>query len=642
MKNIFFIFILFILSTSHLLGDNTNIDNLHDKLNSNISEIEKGKIYSDLCWILRWDSTEASLKYGNKAIEIFENNNNLVERCKIYNRVGLLYRNTSNYIKSLTYFYKVLEIAEEPFCNEEIGHAYNNIGYFFYYIEQKSNSLNYFFKARDYFQKSNSKIGISYNLQYIALCYESMGKLDSAIMFNYECLDYRLKMNNNKDIINTLINTSNIHFKLNNIDSCYIYLKRAESYLTKSDYIQISHINYRLGIYYDKINDKTQAIKYFELANNNNADKNYPCYDKACEYLYRLYQERNDMKNSYKSLELSLITNNFIKNNFNKNNIGFTALEFEKNRIENQKKIEIKEYEYKIRQQRILTITLIIFLLIGAILVYILYKNYILVTKTNYLLSLKNEEIKVKELSIETKNNQLNELNKTKDKFFSIIAHDLRTPFIGFMKLSKIILNDDDIKNNSRIINYVQLIYDSAKNSQKLLDNLYEWTKSQSENLDFKLESLNLHNLLNNNIEIFNFQSITKKITITNHVNYDYNVFVDKNMANTIFRNIISNAIKFTDTNGNIDIYANRKGNFIEIIIEDDGVGIRENNLKDIFAIKVKTFSKDTEGNTGTGLGLILCKEFVEKNEGKIWIESTEGIGTRVHIILKHFNNHLF
>ena len=145
MKNIFYIFILFILSISNLSGGNISIDNLHDKLNSNISEIEKGKIYSELCWQLRWDSSDASFKYGQKSIEIFEKNNNLVERCKIYNRVGLLYRNSNNYIKSLTYFYKVLEIAEEPSCIEEIGHAYNNIGFFFYFIEQKSNSLNNYF-----------------------------------------------------------------------------------------------------------------------------------------------------------------------------------------------------------------------------------------------------------------------------------------------------------------------------------------------------------------------------------------------------------------------------------------------------------------------------------------------------------------
>ncbi len=223
---------------------------------------------------------------------------------------------------------------------------------------------------------------------------------------------------------------------------------------------------------------------------------------------------------------------------------------------------------------------------------------------------------------------KLKEINATKDKLFSIIAHDLRSPFNSIIGYSEELIENVKDNDNTESEKFSAIINSSAKNTLVLLDNLLNWAKSQIGQTIFKPEKIVLLEAIQEIIEISNPTANIKNISL-NHKHLDnIEVYADANMLKTVLRNLICNAIKFTNINGNINISAIPDQKQIEITISDNGVGISEEKINKLFKIDSDFITKGTENEKGSGLGLILCKEFVEKHNGKIWVESEVGKGS--------------
>ena len=223
---------------------------------------------------------------------------------------------------------------------------------------------------------------------------------------------------------------------------------------------------------------------------------------------------------------------------------------------------------------------------------------------------------------------KLKELNLTKDKLFSIIAHDLRSPFNGILGFSELLiesLKDFEITKSKK---YVSIINSSAKNTLALLDNLLNWAKSQTGQINFNPQKIILSSIIREILEHSNSIATVKQITLIHKQTDKIEVYSDKNMLKTVLRNLITNAIKFTKSGGCINIIVITKQNHVEISISDNGIGINEEKLKTLFNISSNTTSLGTENEKGSGLGLVLCKEFVEKLGGCIWVESEVGKGS--------------
>jgi PAS domain S-box-containing protein len=231
---------------------------------------------------------------------------------------------------------------------------------------------------------------------------------------------------------------------------------------------------------------------------------------------------------------------------------------------------------------------------------------------------------KAENLIIESEE-QLKELNATKDKLFSIIAHDLRSPFNNIIGLSDLLL--ENIISFEESEKYIKILNSSAKNTLVLLDNLLNWAKSKTGHLRFKPENILFSEIILKNISLNRLLAETKNISINYFSSDDVEVYADENMLKTVLRNLISNAIKFTNVGGNIKIYAILKQDHVEITISDNGIGMNEKKRKSLFDISSKT-TLGTANENGSGLGLVLCKEFVMKNKGEIWVESEEGKGS--------------
>ena len=256
-------------------------------------------------------------------------------------------------------------------------------------------------------------------------------------------------------------------------------------------------------------------------------------------------------------------------------------------------------------------------------------KNHIDLYNSQHELKLLNERLSASE-------NVLKLANDTKNKFFSIIAHDLKSPFSGFMGLSDMLANNMDKMKPEMIKTISKTMNEESQRIYNLLENLLEWSNTQIGLSDVNLVQIDLLELSTGAIETFLQNANLKNIKLNNNIPKNTLVFADNYMLNTVFRNLISNAIKFTRQNGQINISTieNTGNRTYTVVIEDNGIGMKETVLKHIFDIGSKHTSLGTANEKGSGLGLVLCKEFIEKMSGRIFVDSEYGQGTTFYFTL--------
>ncbi len=237
--------------------------------------------------------------------------------------------------------------------------------------------------------------------------------------------------------------------------------------------------------------------------------------------------------------------------------------------------------------------------------------------------SLAEEALKKREI-------QLGELIATKDKFFNIVAHDLKNPFTSLLGSTELLYNNINQLNNEEIRKLAKIINESSKSGYTILQNLLDWSRSQTGLLKFNPEKINLKKLIDENVSNLKLYAANKEIAMhSDHgTDKDINIFTDKNMLNTVLRNLLSNAIKFTHRNGNVNVGISREDDEVIISVKDTGTGISEENIEKLFRLDTRFQLPGTDNEQGTGLGLKLSKEFVGKLGGRIWVESVENKGS--------------
>lgn len=245
--------------------------------------------------------------------------------------------------------------------------------------------------------------------------------------------------------------------------------------------------------------------------------------------------------------------------------------------------------------------------------------------------------VQEKNIQIETQKDQLIESNATKDKFLNIIGHDLKNPIGSIYNFTNLLYSNYLKYDDEKKLQYLNIINESSKSTYTLIENLLTWARTQTGKIAFEPEIINVADLIKKVTSSLNAQLLKKNITVETSDCRDCLIFADENMMQTVFRNLISNAIKYSNKNQKIEIFYQSTEDYIIINITDYGIGICEENLKNLFKID-KTFSyPGTENEKGTGLGLLLCKEFVEKNHGFIRAESSVGKGSTFFVTLPKF-----
>lgn len=240
---------------------------------------------------------------------------------------------------------------------------------------------------------------------------------------------------------------------------------------------------------------------------------------------------------------------------------------------------------------------------------------------------------------LDATNEELKELNATKDKFFSIIGHDLKNPFNSLLGMNELLIQNAERYSPEKIRYFASQMYDASKNAHNLLENLLEWARIQRGELEVELVKINPSEIINEVKQLTEPLANSKNINLQTAPEVNHPVLADKEMLKTILRNLVSNSIKYTHPQGTIILYTQKRGQFLQFTVSDTGMGIPAQYIDKLFEIDSNLSKEGTGNEKGTGLGLILCKEFVEKQGGKIWVESEKGKGSEFHFTMPLWKN---
>jgi len=571
---------------------------------------------------------DSSLKYSLKLLDLTKDRNDHW-RLLAYQSVGSAYHDVGDHEKAVESYFKALKIARKESHTSE-AMVTINIADTYKAIENYNRAKVYYHSAIDAFLKS----GLPKRLDsiYLAAVYTNLGdlhiireKYDSALNY-FNRAEYWAEatdMNSYLAIIrgNRAICLANLGQETNagiEILKAINYLETNKQWATAVEFLQ-----YMIDIYKER-GEYDKAIEYgkkgLELALQHGYKKEIKNLSKR---LYEIKKLEKDPVAALKYHELYVVYRDSILNRETLQKIADQRTKFEVG----QKQTEVDLLTAEKKTQRILLIaigggTILIVMVLGLV-----YKNNRNKTRINKIL--------------EDQKQQLEELNSTKDKFFSIISHDLRGPVSAFSGISRLIKHSAQNKDHEGLTELSEHIDQTVDHLSGLLDNLLNWAMQQQGHFPHVPEKLQLKELLDEIQGIFKNMADGKNIAVNVNVNEDTMLWADKNTALTILRNLINNSLKFTSEGGTITISQERINDMIAIKISDNGIGIPEEKLRSLFKMTDNKSAYGTAGEKGLGLGLQLVYEFVELNNGKIEVDSEEGKGTKFTILLPLFEEEM-
>jgi signal transduction histidine kinase len=625
MKSIIYLLtIFFLLITSSF--PQQNIDNLETKLNS-VKGIEKVKLLTQLSSLYKEKSLSKMKEYGEKAIKEAQEIHNKDLEVEAYYSLGKNYYLVAKFDDAISYLLSALKKVENT----------NNSNYkilTMYLIGIVNRDLGNYNKAYEYFNKT----------------------IQDAHRVN-QPTDYLLSEN---EIGNLLLLEGKVKEAL---DTKRKVLKEAED---KKEEFVILCCAHDIGLIYEDMGNKKQALQYYLESNIIGNNPQYPR-EIAIGYINtsRVYSELKDYNHAitYAKKALTIIKKENLRKELMtlKNNLAYmyaSQADYIKayknlkeasslkdsifneestrqlNELQAKYETEAKEKEIDFlkreqeSQANLRNLLILIIILVIVISIFI-YRQLHLRRNAAKIIEGKNNELNNANLKLAESEATLLELNNTKDKFFSIISHDLRNPFSSMIGMSDILKKDFNAISNEEKLNIICKINDAAKYTHHLLENLLYWAGTQTGRIQATKEKLYLRKLVGEIISLNSTSANMKDIKLSVEIPNNEILFADRFMIETIFRNLISNAIKFTSSGGEVKITTERIDSSVEIVVSDTGIGFNEEQLSSLFKIDNQLKRKGTEGEQGSGLGLILCKEFLERNNGSITVESFPNKGSR-------------
>ncbi len=619
------------------------------------------------------DDTAKAISYYKKGFDMAIKSFDTKRQIEILFPVARMYDSVQNYTNSIQTYHKIIQIAAKENDVSNLLQAYNRLGIRYYYIGNFDKAIIYYQKALDLGTQVKDSSSISSALNNIGTIYGELNKDSLALLHYQRALDIALSKNDKYGISTGFNNVADCYLQLNRPDSAEIYLKKAlQICLEQNDYDGLYFVYFGLGevkeqqkeyqnaiLFYKKslvaqgkVQDKTfisqslMAISKLYLLLNQN--KNAWDYLKKaevyvnqieslvlkkgfCETCSKYYKATKNFEKALEYKELYNQYNDSIFNNTLTHEISGFKMKYEEQKQQHQidsleqsiKNHRIESQKNAIARNFLLVLVLFILVLVGVI--YYAYRHKI---KTNKQLEQTNTNLDTLNHHLISSEENLKQLNSTKDRFFSIIAHDLRSPFTALLGLSEFILSNYEDLSREETREYTKLINDSARNLYNLLENLLNWARSQTNSIKYRPRTEDLNIIVCEVFDLLNVFAKNKKINLIAEIPKQTFAFFDSEMISTVLRNLIYNSIKFTKVNGEIRITVYNVDNQIAVSVCDNGIGISEKNIEKLFKLEKPYTTLGTAKEQGTGLGLFLCKEFVEKNKGVIWVESEIGKGS--------------
>lgn len=593
---------------------------------------------NEQCFELRGSDPAKAIFIGKKALNYAKEINYSKGLLRSHSFIGVCYRNISDFTTAMNYYSRAFFLADSLDDKEQKAYAYNNIGNLFFQQGKDSLALRNILGALELGEELNDERIIAYCQINLGRVYSNLEQWDESVKYLIKSVERRKSLNDYWSVANTLIEIAEVYRKSKRYnlaiktynDANIIVDTLQNSQRLKTDIY--SGIGATLLNQERFINARVNFIKAYQIAQN--IDDKRKLMD-ISHNLSILHEKMNDYKKAleyhnlyseYKDVVFSIETENHIS----RLAIQYQAKEMEKENELLRRNNQIQELQLSKNRTMVNLLIVISILLIS--LGGFIFSRLKVKQKITTLLEKKNKEIEAQKIELE-------KLNATKDKFFSIIGHDLRNPFGSLIGNTDYLiqeLEDLSMEENKQILNAIR---NSSKSGYDLLENLLLWAKSQQGKIEYNEEKFELNELIKSNIDLHKNTALLKKIDLEMDVDQSVIINADKKMLHTVLNNLINNALKFTEQNGKVTVTVVEEKDNFTISVSDNGIGIPENELNELFKIAKNNFTVGTEGETGTGLGLIICKEFIDAHNGKLQIQSNYGEGTTVSIKLPIKNN---
>ncbi len=591
---------------------------------------------SELYWQRSFDT---SLLMAIHAHTIAEKLEDPVITSMSLNMVGNAYFLLGDFPNSMDYYFQALELREELGDSSNIAISCNNVGAVYLKMNDEQKALEYFKRSGNIFRALEDNYHLFPILNNIGAVYLDNEKLDTAYQYFIQASEIAERSGDEINLSIALTNLGEVTFSMGLFSQSEEYQIRAYEISHKlGDKGMMATIRSNMGKLHLRKKEFPQALQAFqeslvlsrEINSLVNIQENYM---NLSEY----YSMTGDYKRALHLYKLYSAVKDSIMSREGLMQIKELELKFSARTLQQQIELLQKDSEIQsLKQTRlkfgIISLSVVMLALILWFWGY--YQSNRFKKETNRLLEDKNRQLEKANRKLQESEKHLMELNSTKDKFFSIIGHDLRNPLNALLGFSELISGNSREYSPGEIQKYSKIINEAAKNIHLLIENLLEWSRSQSGNIEFNPRETDLSPMVDEIVKVFGIQAEKKSISIKSEIPEGTRVFADRDLLSTVLRNLVNNAVKFTPKNGEVLVYSGQTGEGVCISVKDTGVGMTEAQLDTLFSLIHEPSSQGTAKEKGTGLGLILCKEFVDMHNGKIWAESKPEKGSTFSFIL--------
>lgn len=659
MKKLFpLIFIVFLVN---LASAQTTVDSLL-QLSTNAGERKKADLYLEISNRLKND-TARSNEYALKAFQLATKNKDVRQQARAMFNLGENLYNSSDYQLAIPYYQNALTSYTFVKDTSSMVNCHKLIGLCYFYLDQGDKAISNFIEGMRICE--NDPKNMAKLLSNLAMTHTRMKNMNDAIFDYRKSLVINASIQNYEGMAVNYNGLGEIYKILNKPDSALANYRKAKNLNYKNEFQAITLSN-MAGIYMNLPDSMGKAIECLKdswsmfrklgklqyeaefkqgiglilykqgkykpaivalnesIVLNDKFKRGFKIKTTSNNLLSKVYEKTGDYKTSLKHMKLYIQYADSMAQKEKYDQLATLEKRYETERKENQiAKLKAQQeltmvQLRKNKQLKQLGMTAAMLLLL---LVLFVGQKYLDKMKSNRLLEEKNRQIEQSE-------QELRILNASKNKFFSIIAHDLKNPLHTVLGYSSLLKRDYERFNENERRKFASEIYQSTNNIFRLLQNLLEWAKSQTGRLNYSPAVVEYQRILDNSMSVLKSLALQKNIDINTGHNPDLKLYADPLMIETVLRNLINNAIKFTPDGGHINVDAREINGEIRISVSDTGIGMTEEETQNLFRIDSKVKRKGTNNEDGTGLGLILCHEFVHKHNGKIWVESTPGKGS--------------
>ena len=613
---------------------------------SGLPDSQQVKQLKNYCWDYRFSDPEMSINFGLEAVKTSKRTNNYHLLAESLNLIGVIQRYLGKYSAALSYHEQALVVAQNSNDQLQIAFSINNAGVIYQRRGKYNKALEFQLRALRIFESIKNDDGIAFCALDLGNTFVGQKNYPLALEYYNRSLQIRKKDKNPIGTVRALYKIAWVHYEkaeYNEALSEYLFIENsylqsmnrrdlgdmmngiAKIYSIQKDYNkaieyrlkalsffkdlkfpeELVQVTSELGVLYSLKKDFLRGRDYINQAVAY-ADKTESAKIKSQLFYSRaMFFENLGKKDSavicYKSY-IQMEDSITASENFSK--FAEIEAEYENEKITKENLLLAKDVELHKRQAYFL-VALVLF---GLLLIGFIYRRSV---------------------TLRALNKELRDLHIMKDAFIKIIAHDLRSPFNTIINTLDILKNDfDDLPKKDRE-RYISNVYATSKQTYQLLDNLLLWSRANSGKLQFNPEEFVIAQCVKDTIVLYKTTAVNKNITLGFSCDETLSVLADKQMIQTVLRNLITNGIKFTDNGGRIHVEVLRSTAGFSITVQDTGVGMTPGQIENLFRIDTSSTSTGTRGEKGTGFGLLLCKEFVDMHKGKITVESKKDMGSK-------------